>query len=369
VTETIDAPSLCVEIEPGPDPSSLLVIAQRPGTWPAVVLASGSFETSSERVFFRGTTDNDVLRLPLETPYAVRSTRRAATAPAPQPEGPEPADTGGGTHQASPLDALLEQELAVALQTGDSHAAEQLAALMGSRLGLRSMYLAMSRSLQALGSSSQGSDREQTLVECIASEASLVVCERLRSRCPQPTQAGVVLLASPPGDRNTLALRALAHQVQDAGRRVQIVEDLPLIDLCEAVTRPDTLAVVLNLRLPMKLASLRRMVRKLRAAAPTVFLVVGGPGVPPGTQAIVDLVTDEPLEAVTALKGHLSGLTCREREVLAAVAEGMTTHEVAKHLGLSSSTVKTHVDHVLTKTGTSQRSAAVAHALREGWLS
>jgi DNA-binding NarL/FixJ family response regulator len=55
--------------------------------------------------------------------------------------------------------------------------------------------------------------------------------------------------------------------------------------------------------------------------------------------------------------------------VLAAVADGMTTLEIADRLCLSSSTVKTHLDHILSKTGTEHRAAAVAAALRAGWLS
>lgn len=38
----------------------------------SVVLADGSFETLSERVFWLGTPGNEVLRLPLDTPVVVR---------------------------------------------------------------------------------------------------------------------------------------------------------------------------------------------------------------------------------------------------------------------------------------------------------
>ncbi|MGW7008158.1 response regulator [Streptomyces sp. NPDC054933] len=47
---------------------------------------------------------------------------------------------------------------------------------------------------------------------------------------------------------------------------------------------------------------------------------------------------------------RLSELSGREREVLCAVAEGLTNSEIAERLVLSESTIKTHVSRVLAKT-------------------
>lgn len=61
-------------------------------------------------------------------------------------------------------------------------------------------------------------------------------------------------------------------------------------------------------------------------------------------------------------------LTPRELEVLALVAAGETTAGVAKRLGLSAATVRTHVESVRGKLGAATRAAMVAQGYRLGWL-
>lgn len=61
-------------------------------------------------------------------------------------------------------------------------------------------------------------------------------------------------------------------------------------------------------------------------------------------------------------------LTDREREVLAAVAEGLTNHEIAEKLFIGFSTVKTHLDHARTKLGARNTTHAAILALRAGHL-
>ncbi|HJP65526.1 MAG TPA: response regulator transcription factor [Actinomycetota bacterium] len=57
-------------------------------------------------------------------------------------------------------------------------------------------------------------------------------------------------------------------------------------------------------------------------------------------------------------------LTAREVEVLQLLAFGHTNKDIAEQLFISPDTVKTHLEHIFEKLGASDRTAAVAEALR-----
>jgi DNA-binding NarL/FixJ family response regulator len=61
-----------------------------------------------------------------------------------------------------------------------------------------------------------------------------------------------------------------------------------------------------------------------------------------------------------------SGLTSRELEVLALLADGLSNNEIARHLFLSNATVKTHINHIFAKTGVRDRAQAVRYAYEHG---
>jgi len=61
-------------------------------------------------------------------------------------------------------------------------------------------------------------------------------------------------------------------------------------------------------------------------------------------------------------------LTARERDVLAAIARGRANREIARLLGLSEKTVKTHVSAILTKLGVQDRTQAALYAVRTGMV-
>src|SRR5262249_13018534 len=60
------------------------------------------------------------------------------------------------------------------------------------------------------------------------------------------------------------------------------------------------------------------------------------------------------------------GLTRREAEVLAEIAAGLSNGEIAAKLFISDTTVKTHVNHLLVKTGMRDRAQLVGYAYRLG---
>ncbi len=64
-----------------------------------------------------------------------------------------------------------------------------------------------------------------------------------------------------------------------------------------------------------------------------------------------------------------AGLTARETEVLALVAQGKSNRAIATELCISEKTVASHLNHIFTKLGLSSRSAATAYAYQHDLVS
>jgi DNA-binding NarL/FixJ family response regulator len=75
-----------------------------------------------------------------------------------------------------------------------------------------------------------------------------------------------------------------------------------------------------------------------------------------------------PPEVAAHLAEHMSdeGLTAREIEVLQNVAGGNRNRDIAKLLFISEETVKVHIKHIMDKLGASDRTQAIAIAVRRG---
>ena len=70
--------------------------------------------------------------------------------------------------------------------------------------------------------------------------------------------------------------------------------------------------------------------------------------------------------AARAQEPLIEGLTPRERDVLALVADGLPNRDIAGALGISEHTVKFHLSSVFGKLGASTRTEAVQRGLRLG---
>jgi DNA-binding NarL/FixJ family response regulator len=89
-----------------------------------------------------------------------------------------------------------------------------------------------------------------------------------------------------------------------------------------------------------------------------------GPGYAParpGGAAQIDAAA-APAEGLTPPEG----LTPREAEVLAHIAAGESNAEIAAALFVSEATVKTHINHIFSKTGLRDRAQLVGYAFRTG---
>ncbi len=90
-------------------------------------------------------------------------------------------------------------------------------------------------------------------------------------------------------------------------------------------------------------------------------------GAPPAGQPVKLSAPAATTPAVPTL--HAGFLTPREHEVLAELAEGLSNRAIGTQLGISTHTVKFHVDALLAKLEARSRTQAVVKAIRAGLLS
>ncbi len=81
-----------------------------------------------------------------------------------------------------------------------------------------------------------------------------------------------------------------------------------------------------------------------------------------------EFYVDPSLSSAIVLEEGDRTLSARQREILQMLADGMQTDAVAKSLGLSTETVRTHTKRILAKLEASTRTQAVAIGIRHGLI-
>jgi NarL family two-component system response regulator YdfI len=113
----------------------------------------------------------------------------------------------------------------------------------------------------------------------------------------------------------------------------------------------------------LKDCSLETLVQAIRSAARGEMLV------PPEIMARILAHAARAIAPARAAAPRSSlDLTEREREVLAGVARGERSKEIALRLGISQRTVGSYLNNIFTKLGVDSRASAVAVAMERGLL-
>lgn len=71
-------------------------------------------------------------------------------------------------------------------------------------------------------------------------------------------------------------------------------------------------------------------------------------------------------DSQSGMRGEMDGLTDREQEVLAHLADGATNLEIGETLGISPKTVARHRENIMRKLGMHSRTELVKYAIRKG---
>jgi DNA-binding NarL/FixJ family response regulator len=181
----------------------------------------------------------------------------------------------------------------------------------------------------------------------------------LRERCPD---VRVIVLTTYADDRSVIdALRAGArgYLTKDAGAE-EIRRALRDVTSGRAVIDPAVQGHLVDaIAAPGEVPP--ASVAPARSADPGPA-VSGAPATPAGT---TPAAATDPTPDPQVLAASL-GLTPREGEVLALIAEGLSNGEIAGRLVVSEATVKSHVNHLLAKIGARGRAQAVSVAYQHG---
>jgi DNA-binding NarL/FixJ family response regulator len=166
---------------------------------------------------------------------------------------------------------------------------------------------------------------------------------------------------SGPGDAHTRVLILTTFDLDEyafsalrAGASGFLLKDVPPAELVAAIKTVARGDAVVSPRIT------RRLLEEYAHTLPDLAGVVSGAGAGP------DGGTGTGSEPGAAEDPALASLTDREREVLLAVADGLSNAEIAERLYVSEATVKSHVGRLLAKLGLRDRVQAVVFAFQSG---
>lgn len=177
------------------------------------------------------------------------------------------------------------------------------------------------------------------------------------ARSDRDAGAGVLVLDE--RDRpivRTAAASAWLADLADVGLRMD--DDMPLavLALVSRLRRTRT-DVAVSLRVRARGRSGRWYALRASLAEPNEY----------GAAAAVIVVQPAAVREVASLLTQLYDLSAREREVVAAVARGESTKEIAASLGVSAHTVLEHIDRACHKIGVRGRKALIAKLFFDGY--
>jgi DNA-binding CsgD family transcriptional regulator len=190
---------------------------------------------------------------------------------------------------------------------------------------------------------------------------------------PGRPERGQVALVVAGERRHVFGLTPLLHILEDSGYTPAAAPGITLDDLEELLAGlDDPVGVVLALNDPAALPRARQVIARIRAGHPRLRVIVAGHA----GHGVTDLAVAVGAHAnsrrysdtLRVLDESTNPLSPREIAVLGAVARGMSNPDAGQHLGVAAATVKTHLDRVYAKLGTSDRTATVAMAMRRGWI-
>ena len=214
------------------------------------------------------------------------------------------------------------------------------------------LLLSLLPGIEVVGAAVDGEDAVRQALsvvpDVVLMDLHMPVCDGVeatrRLAAARPAIPVVVLTSYDDDDSVLAALRA--------GARGFLTKDAGAADIVRAVT--DVCAGAAQLDPSIQRRLVEAIARGDGLGAPARMRAAGGRGAS-GTRGPAGPAGPPP-----------GGLTRREAEVLTEIAAGLSNAEIAAKLVVSDTTVKTHVNHLLAKTGMRDRAQLVAYAFRLG---